>query len=260
MFGTATNVHTAASNFYPYSCCQIMGDSNVIKYLPDLKKSSSTVFIHAPYTISPSGGVNKSKYDSLSNFSVKLITDQLLLSSSLQSATILHPGSSFDFELGLNTCVKNCCSAINKVKSKRNPLLLIENMSGKGKVLCSEIYELDYIIKEIKNNGLNDHIGVCIDTCHAHAAGYDLSTDENVSDFISNLKSIENDIVLVHLNDSKDKLGSKLDNHEDLLAGNAFSKRSLKTLISYFHSISSHIILETPTDININIVGNIYSS
>jgi len=251
------------SNPHKVTCYQVMGNKlSDYKCSKFEKKASERVFIHAPLYISPSGGVNPKNYNKLSRDSVNFLTPQLNMSSILGTATVVHPGYSYDSELGLNTCVNNCKRAITNSRDKgHQPLLLIENMAGQSRALCSELDELIYVVNSIKaEDECASHIGACIDTCHLHAAGYGLATDEQVSDLLSKLKPIENDIILIHLNDCEFDLGSKKDRHADLLTGSVFSERSLRTFLNVCKQRNYNIVLETPTTQNIHILSEIYKT
>ena len=94
--------------------------------------------------------------------------------------------------------------------------LLLENTAGKGTTLGKSFDDLRGMIA---NTGTPDEdLGVCIDTCHAHAAGYDLADDDG---FDAMLDEVEEDlgfdsVEVLHLNDSKDPLGSEKDNHQHI--------------------------------------------
>lgn len=129
---------------------------------------------------------------------------------------VLHPGAftSANLELGLQ-CV---CDSLNFIfeRSAHTPTrLLLENTAGQGTTLGSQIEELGFILKRVQQR---DRLGVCIDTCHAFAAGYDLSTSmgfENLMDDLQRHVGIEQ-IVAIHLNDSKKECGSRVDRHEHI--------------------------------------------
>ena len=266
MFGYADNLdlnlYKIWQNPHKVTCYQIMGNKlderSCCNYV---EHGEQRIFIHAPHYIAPSGGVNPKNYDKLSHNSVEFLTPQLNMSSILESATIVHPGYSYDSQLGLNTCANNCKVSIDRCKSKgREPLLLIENMASQARSLCSDLDELIYVVNKVKEEKkLINNIGACIDTCHLHAAGYDLTTDAAINDLFSKLKPIENDIVLIHLNDCDHAKGSKRDRHADLLTGCVFTDRSLKTFVNKCSNAGYNIIMETPTTHNIDIITRIYN-
>ena len=100
------------------------------------------------------------------------------------------------------------------------------------------------------------HIGFCIDTCHAFAAGYDLRKVAHINNFISKVeKNLGWDNVeLIHLNDSKKHLGCHVDRHAPLLEGYIYGEQNegdiegLKYLVNYLNSKGKSIVLETKGD------------
>ncbi|EPZ34633.1 Xylose isomerase-like, TIM barrel domain-containing protein [Rozella allomycis CSF55] len=91
-------------------------------------------------------------------------------------------------------------------------------MAGQGNVVGSKFEELKDIIELVENK---DRIGVCLDTCHMFAAGYDVRTSESFDKVMKNFDSIVGLKYLkaMHLNDSKSELGSGKDRHEFLGKG-----------------------------------------
>ncbi|HIC96650.1 TPA: deoxyribonuclease IV [Candidatus Bipolaricaulota bacterium] len=127
--------------------------------------------------------------------------------------------------------------------------LLLENTAGEGTVLGSEFRELAYLLEAEDHDRDRDpgRLGVCLDTCHAFAAGYDLATVEGLEAALEELdREVGLDrLFLVHLNDSRHPLGSHKDRHEHIGEG--------EIGLSGFANIVNHprlrglpFILETP--------------
>ncbi len=95
----------------------------------------------------------------------------------------------------------------------RRVFLLLENTAGQGSELGSTLEELSKIHKAIIKH--IRQIGICIDTCHAFAAGYDIRTKGEIRNFVKNLLYLfdKQDIKVIHLNDSIKILGSRVDRH-----------------------------------------------
>jgi deoxyribonuclease-4 len=98
------------------------------------------------------------------------------------------------------------------------PRLLIEPTAGGGSALASDAASLAAYLDAL---GRDERIGVCLDTCHMHASGHDLSSRRG---FASALRAFVraaggNTVELVHVNDSRDPVGSKRDRHAALGAG-----------------------------------------
>ncbi|MHC4922717.1 MAG: deoxyribonuclease IV [Planctomycetota bacterium] len=122
--------------------------------------------------------------------------------------------------------------------------ILLENAAGQGTTLGVSFAELATMMK-----GAGDHprLGICFDTCHAFAAGYDLTTDEGVE---TCLEELDRDVGLdrlgaVHLNDSKLSCGSRKDRHENLGKG-AMGKAVFRRLMRDPRLADVPMLLETP--------------
>jgi len=124
------------------------------------------------------------------------------------------------------------------------PTILLENTSGKTNEVGSTFKE----ISEILNKVSIDKIGVCLDTCHAYSRGYDISTKNGLNNILAEIESeIGFDkILLVHLNDSKGELGSRLDKHDHIGFG-YIGENGFKTFLNS-DFIKKPLILETPVN------------
>lgn len=130
-----------------------------------------------------------------------------------------HPGAytTSDEESCLNTIVESLLDCKELVE-KGDTRLLLETTAGQGTSIGNKFSQIGYILSRVKNH---IPIGVCIDTCHAFSAGYDVSTKEG---FDKVLKDFDKEIGLshlyaFHLNDSKYPLGARKDRHENLGKG-----------------------------------------
>jgi deoxyribonuclease-4 len=125
-----------------------------------------------------------------------------------------------------------------------HPMILLENTSGKTNEVGSTFIEIGEIIDKVST----EHIGVCFDTCHAYARGYDIRTQKGLDETITEIESSIgiNKIKIVHLNDSKGELGSRMDRHNHIGEGNIGEKGFINFLSSPFKE--KPLILETPID------------
>jgi len=129
-----------------------------------------------------------------------------------------HPGSTCGV-ITISECIANIALCVNEALQKtRGVTILLENMSRQGNTIGGDFQELRAIIDLVEDQS---RIGICFDTCHAFAAGYDLSTPEG---FDSTMKELERIVGLkylkaVHLNDSKGDIGCRKDRHEDIGKG-----------------------------------------
>jgi len=158
---------------------------------------------------------------------------------------VFHPGAHTGS--GRENGIERIAEGIDELDIPETVTLLLENTAGKGTTLGKSMGELREMIDKAETE--SDKIGVCIDTCHAHAAGYDLVSKEGFQDFIQEIKEdIGLDkIKVLHLNDSKDERGSEKDNHEDIGYGN-IGEEGFRNLINSEKLKDLPMILETPSD------------
>ncbi len=129
-----------------------------------------------------------------------------------------HPGSSLKL-ISDEACLSLIADCVNAALDETEGVTaVIENTAGQGSNLGWKFEHLAYIIERIKDQS---RIGVCIDTCHSFAAGYDLKTPEGYEKTMSEFDRIIGFRYLrgVHLNDSKSKLSGHLDRHNSIGAG-----------------------------------------
>lgn len=131
-----------------------------------------------------------------------------------------HPGSALDggLEVCLDKIVESLLEVADLFTGKQPLRLLIETTAGQGSTVGARFEEISYIIERTKDE---IPIGVCIDTCHIFAAGYDLRTKEAVSNTLSEFDKIIGlrHLYAFHLNDSQKGLGSRVDRHMPLGEG-----------------------------------------
>lgn len=131
-----------------------------------------------------------------------------------------HPGSSL--KDGVENCLNKIVESLLEMKDlftgKESLRLLIETTAGQGSQVGANFEEISYIIERVKDEL---PIGVCIDTCHIFAAGYDIRTKEAVQETLKTFdKKIGlNHLSAFHLNDSQKGLGSRVDRHAALGEG-----------------------------------------
>lgn len=155
-----------------------------------------------------------------------------------------HPGSHLN-QLSEEECLDLIAQSINEMLEKSTGVkAVIENTAGQGSNLGYKFEHLARIIDGVKDKS---RVGVCIDTCHTFAAGYDFSTAEGYEktwtdfDRIVGLKYLSG----MHLNDSKREIGSKIDRHSPLRQGH-IGEEFFTLLMNDPRLDSIPIILETP--------------
>lgn len=165
--------------------------------------------------------INLAAKDSLTlEKSVLAFADELKRTEMLGiSFLIMHPGShgGQGVEKGLEIFVKNLDRAISLSKSSR-VIVLIENTAGQGTQLGSSFEEIGFILGSSKKG---KRLGVCFDTCHGFAAGYDIRSTLKYSEVFSNFDRAIGlgRLKYFHLNDSKRELASHVDRHEHIGKG-----------------------------------------
>ncbi|MCW5197635.1 deoxyribonuclease IV [Buchnera aphidicola] len=154
-----------------------------------------------------------------------------------------HPGSHLN-KISKVKCLERISDSINFILSKTKKLILVvENTAGQGTNLGYNFDQLSIIINGVENK---KRIGICLDTCHLFASGYDLRTKKNyIKTFDSFDKKIGfNYLKGLHLNDSKNILGSRKDRHENLGLG-YIGKNCFKWIMKDYRFKKKPIILET---------------
>lgn len=159
---------------------------------------------------------------------------------------VVHVGSHLGagIEKGKERVIKGVLKAINSVSC--DCYVLLENMAGQKNSVGSRLEDLADIIKGINS----DRVGVCFDTCHAFAAGYDIATQTGLKQTIEQIDKLIglDKIKLIHLNDSKGGLGSGLDRHERIGKG-FIGKKGFRNFFKAEQLINDKpLILETPVN------------
>jgi len=130
-----------------------------------------------------------------------------------------HPGSHLK-SIDPGDCLDRIAESLNRtIEQSDSCILLIENTAGQGSNMGSRFEEIARIIEGVKNKS---RVGVCLDTCHLFAAGYDLRTPETMEEvWIQFHNLIGLDFLKgMHLNDAKSEYNSHLDRHHSLGQGN----------------------------------------
>ena len=205
------------------------------KKMKEIGFDYSKVVVHAPYI------VNLANNDEVKfNFAVQFLKDELKRCSQLGiKNVVLHPGSHVG--IGIDAGICNIARGLNMILGEVDVRILLETMAGKGSEVGSKLEEIKRIIDLVEDKR---HIGVCIDTCHLSDAGYDLRDFDSFLDKFDEVIGIEN-IGCVHVNDSKNDLGSHKDRHENI----GFGKVGFETLLQIIYNKRLENIpkiLETP--------------
>ena len=210
---------------YTYEAYKLMKENNI---------ALENIIVHAPYIINL---CNDKNFD----FSVSFLKQEVMRCEELGiTKLVLHPGSSIDLER--NHAINNIIKGLNIVlDDNHNVVICLETMAGKGTEVGKTFEELKFIIDNIKNKS---KIGVCLDTCHINDAGYDVLNFDKVLDEFDKIIGL-NYLKCIHINDSKNELGSHKDRHENIGYGTIGFDNMIK--IIYNKRIENiPKILETP--------------
>lgn len=157
-----------------------------------------------------------------------------------------HPGSHLN-KISEENCLKLISESINLALEKTDGVTaVIENTAGQGSNLGFSFYQLRKIIDGVTDKS---RVGVCIDTCHAFSAGYDLSTNVSCKKVFDEFENVVGFKFLkgMHLNDSKKELGSKVDRHESLGKG-TLGLNIFEFIMNDSRFDGIPLILETPNE------------
>lgn len=199
------------------------------------------VYFHASYLI------NLGDTSRIGHLSKKLLIEELKVASKMGvKGSIIHPGSFKDRSEEpafknpkYDGFLKNITEVLKQ--APKDTLLIIEN-AGMRKI-GKRIDEIERIIKDVGDKRLR----ACLDTCHLHAAGYDISTEKKLDNFLDDFdKRIGlGKLELWHINDSRDPFGSFRDRHENIGEGE-IGLETFRLLFNHPKTKSSPFIIETP--------------
>lgn len=169
---------------------------------------------------------------------------------------VTHLGSHMG--VGTERGLQRLTTAVNKAleNNKNEVIVLLENMAGTKNNMGSTFEDIRKIMDEIK---CKKRVGLCFDTCHAFAAGYDLRNEKTVNETMVKLdeKIGLDKVKLIHANDCKGDLGCHLDRHEHIGLGGIGSS-GFKAILSHRVLRSLPFVLETPIDERRDEFGDIH--
>ena len=158
---------------------------------------------------------------------------------------VTHLGSHLG--TGEEAGIKRLVDGLTKAgQTKNDVMILLENTAGQKNSVGSDFQQLGEIFKQLKPG---KKFGVCLDTCHAFVAGYDLRTKEKVKETFKEFDKhvgIEN-LKILHLNDARGELGCNLDRHYHLGLG-GIGEEGITSVVKFANKKKIPIILETPID------------
>ncbi|MEO6491145.1 MAG: deoxyribonuclease IV [Ferruginibacter sp.] len=171
-------------------------------------------FSHAIYLIS----LGSENEDIIEKSALSLLAEVERCKTLGLTHTVLHPGSAGS--LTVPTAIKRIGDNINRVLKATDGSgvkILLENTAGQGSSIGGKIEHIGELVHYINS----PRIGICIDTCHSFAAGYDIRSMKGIAEFLDLIDKLigYDKLLCFHLNDSKGGLGSKLDRHAHIGEG-----------------------------------------
>lgn len=218
------------------------------KFKTFLNQNNIECIVHASYTI------NCSQNWSNHSWWIRQFCEEIRCADKIGAiGIVVHLGKQLD--LSKEEALNNMYSSLLHVHSETiscNTSIFIETSTGQGSEICYKLEDLAHFYRKIlshKNDLVKNRIKLCVDTCHIFSAGYDIrntNTIEQYLDRFNELIGLEN-IKLIHLNDSKNDIGQKLDRHANLGQG-YIGEKSLLHFANIFIKLNVPIILETPSE------------
>ena len=217
-------------------------DETVKAFKENMKKfKQEEAYIHTPYLINLASTNNRIRYSSIT-----MIKQELERGSRLGvKYAMTHLGSYKDVDEVLEGPLM-VLDALKKILDDNySTELLLEISAGAGSIVGDTFEELAYFIKELKGY----KVGICLDTAHMFASGYDLRTKETVTKVFDDFdKTIGlKHLKLFHLNDSKVDINEKKDRHENIGEG-FIGIKGFEAMLSDKRLKDINFILETPGD------------
>lgn len=199
------------------------------------------ILAHAPYTLNAC-----SADESTREFAKNTFADDLKRMEYVpENLYNFHPGS--HVKQGVEIGIDYITQMLNEVlKPEQTTKVLLETMAGKGSEIGRSFEELRAIIDRVE---LNDHLGVCLDTCHVYDAGYDIVNDlDGVLKQFDEIIGIDR-LYAIHINDSKNPFESHKDRHEKIGEG-SIGTEAFERIINHPMLADKPFFLETPNELD----------
>ncbi len=219
---------------------------NVFEYT---KNHNIKIVIHSSYSI------NIARRFTPRDWWVEHMINEIKICDKINGfALVVHTGKQLDLSDAESTNnMYTLLLYVHKMTSKlENVKILLETPSGQGTEKFTILEEFCRFMNKFythPDDAIKERFGVCVDTCHIFSAGYDISKTETMDKYFNNFNELIgiDKIKLCHLNDSKGKLGDKLDRHANIDDGHIGLDGILR-LVKFMKTLGIPIILETPGD------------
>ena len=198
------------------------------------------ILAHAPYTLN-----GCSADPAIRDFATRTMQYDLRRMEYLPGNLYnFHPGSHVG--QGIDAGIEMIAAMLNAILWEgMHTTVLLETMAGKGSEVGGSFEELRAILDRVT---LTDHMGVCLDTCHVHDAGYDIAGDlDGVLTRFDKAVGLDR-IRAVHINDSKNPLGARKDRHEKIGLG-AIGTEAILRVMTHPALRDKPFYLETPNEL-----------
>ncbi len=206
-----------------------------------IENDFAPIIAHAPYTFNPCASD-----ESIREYTKETMAKEVMLLEKLPNALYnFHPGN--HVSQGVDIGIAKTADTLNTIlKHAKSTTVLIETMAGKGTEIGKSFEEIKRIIDLVEDSS---HLGVCLDTCHVSDAGYDIASNpEAVLEEFDRIIGIER-LKAIHLNDSKNPLGTRKDRHEKIGLG-SLALDGIRRIVSNPIIASLPICLETPNELD----------
>lgn len=193
------------------------------------------VIVHAPYLIN----IAQKEMDK-EDFPTSFLASEIARTHALGAkCLVLHPGAYTDRDL--ETALRAAANRLNRLNIPEGVVICLETMAGKGTEIGRRFEELAELLSLLKKP---EHFGICLDTCHVHDAGYDVTSFDTLLDTFDHVLGLER-LLVIHLNDSRNPRGSHKDRHANIGSG-TIGFKALRAAAVNPRTARVPKILETP--------------
>ena len=179
----------------------------------EAERTGFPVIAHASYLLNLAAPAGDVRTKSLNAFRDELERCELLGIPWL----VIHPGAHPDEDEGIQGVIEGVRQALAETKGQRAGVCF-EITAGQGSCLG---HRFEHLARMLEGVATPERTGVCLDTCHLYAAGYDIATDEGYQDAVTMFSKVVgmDQLRALHLNDAKKGLGCRVDRHDHIGAG-----------------------------------------
>jgi deoxyribonuclease-4 len=220
---------------------KLLEEPDVVEFRQRRKESGmAPVAVHIPYLINLGSPDDALYHKSIQSYIEDIRRADFLGAEYFVTHLGSHRGKGEEFGL------KRIADGLQTALSETSPKLkvLLENTAGSGDSLGHSPEQVARILEMVPDE---KYLGLCLDTAHAYGAGYDVSAEEELNAFLENIERLlgKERLCLIHANDSKTELGSRVDRHDDIGAGK-IGLNGFRIIVNHPRLKTIPFILETP--------------